>query len=175
MNNLKVVNIRKCLKNIKLKKQYLNNLQNKLTKIKKLKNNNYQILNYNSLKFYLNYYNPIIKYIIKIVFSKTNTLLHIMDFEGNLIFFCSAGSMQYKGKRKKARYMVFRSFFKCIISKLKFLKSQPIALHLQNVQTNKIQLIRLLKKKLYIKIIKNFTIYPYNGCRKKKVQRKKFK
>jgi ribosomal protein S11 len=95
-----------------------------------------------------------------------------MDFSGNLKFFCSAGSLQYKGKRKKARYLVFRDMFRILNSKLKFLKSQPLALHLKNVGSAKVWIVKTLKKKLFIKIIKSYDLYPHNGCRKRKVRRK---
>jgi ribosomal protein S11 len=95
-----------------------------------------------------------------------------MDFSGNLIFFCSAGSLQYKGKRKKARYLVFRDMFRVLISKFKFLKLQPLALHLKNVGSAKFWIIKLLKKKLFIKVVKSYDLYPHNGCRKRKIRRK---
>jgi len=116
----------------------------------------------------------LIKYIIDVTFSRTNTFVHVMDFSGQLKFFCSAGTLNYKGKSKKARYSVFRDIYRVLVSKLRFLKGQPVALHLKNVSFAKFWIIKLLKKKFYIKVVRNFITYPYNGCRKRKMRRKKF-
>jgi ribosomal protein S11 len=165
------LNLNKFLNDIKLKKQYVKNLKNKIDLLvdfkKNYKNLSLIVSNKNFIKE-----DFLIRYIIDITFSRTNTLLHVMDFSGNLKFFCSAGSLQYKGKRKKSRYLVFRDISKVLISKLKFLKSQPLALHLKNVGLAKSWIVKTLKKKLFIKVVKSYEMYPHNGCRKKKVRRK---
>jgi len=172
-------NLNKFLKNINLKKKYIKKLKSTVY----LLQNNWKNKNYKSLEVTNSNINPnscdlkedfLVTYIIDVTFSKTNTLLHVMDFSGNLKFFCSAGSLQYKGKRKKlSRYSVFRYMYKVLVYKLKFLKGQPLALHLKNVGSTKFLIIKLLKKKLFIKVIKSYDLYPHNGCRKKKVIRKK--
>ena len=98
-----------------------------------------------------------------------------MDFSGKLKFFYSAGSFNYSGKSKKARYVVFRELYRVLISKLKFLKNKPVALHLKNVGYNKSWIVKKLKKKFFIKSVRSFNLYPHNGCRKRKMRRKKFK
>lgn len=171
------VDLHKFFKDIQLKKQYIKELNNLISNLIYIKKNckclnSKLFLNYNSI----NKNNNLVVYsIINISFSKTNTLLHIMDFEGNLKFYYSAGLFKYKGKRKKSRFRIFKDFYNKLISKFKFLRFKPIALHLKNVGKAKFWIIRKLKKKFYIKIVKNFNLYPYNGCRKKKVRRKKFK
>lgn len=164
-------------KEIKLKKQYIKQLKNKVILLNSLKEKNYKKLNFvlpGNMKKLLKE-DFLVSYIIDITFSKTNTLIHVMDFSGNLKFFCSAGCLQYKGKRKKSRYSVLKDMNKMLVSKLKFLKDQPLALHLKNVGFSKFWIIRLFKKKKFIKVVRYFNTYPYNGCRKKKVRRKKFK
>lgn len=168
-------NLNKFFKNIHLKKKYIKTLKNSISL---LKNNNYRNLEITKSNIQSTNYDLkedfLVTYIIDLTFSKTNTLLHVMDFAGNLKFFCSAGSLQYKGKRKKiSRYSVFRYMYKVLVYKLKFLKGQPLALHLKNVGSTKFLIIKLLKKKLFIKVIKSYDLYPHNGCRKKKVIRKK--
>jgi ribosomal protein S11 len=171
-NNL---NLNKFFSDIKLKKQYIKKLKNKVDLLNNLKKNykNLSLLisNGNCYESFIRE-DFLITYIVDITFSRTNTLLNVMDFSGNLKFFCSAGSLQYKGKRKKARYLVFRDMFRILNSKLKFLKSQPLALHLKNVGSAKVWIVKTLKKKLFIKIIKSYDLYPHNGCRKRKVRRK---
>ena len=106
----------------------------------------------------------LVVYIIDISFSKTNTLLHITDFSGNLKFFCSAGLFKYKGKRKRSRFQVVKYFYNILLSKFKFLRFKPVALHLKNVGNARFWIIKKFKKKSYIRIIRNFNLYPYNGC-----------
>lgn len=170
------LNLNKFFKELKLKKQYINSLNNQIILLNSLKEKNYKKLH--SI-FHGNYKKSfkedfLISYIIDITFSKTNKFIHVMDYSGNLIFFCSAGSLQYKGKNKKSR-LVLKDMYKVLVSKLKILKNQPVALHLKNVGFVKFWIIKLFKKKFFIKIVRSFNSYPYNGCRKKKMRRKKFR
>jgi ribosomal protein S11 len=167
----------KFLIDVKLKKQYINKLQSKVSVLRNItKNKGYKDLS--SILFpnneFTSYEDSLVLYIVDVTFSRTNTLLHIMDFSGKLKFFSSAGLVKYTGKSKKARFSVFRDLYRFLFTKLKGLGSKPIALHLRNVGSHKFWIIEKLKKKLYIKIIKSFNSYPFNGCRKKKVKRKKF-
>jgi len=172
------LNLVKFFREIKLKKQYIKQLKNKVILLNSLKDKNYKTLN--SKLFLYNHYKKLHKedflvtYIIDITFSRTNTFIHVMDFSGHLKFFLSAGSLQYKGKGKRFRSAVLKDMYKTLILKLKFLKEQPVALHLKNVGFAKFWIIKLLKKNFFIKVVRSFNTYPYNGCRKKKVRRKKF-
>lgn len=171
-------NLKNFFKEIKLKKQCIQKLKNKVTLLNTFKEQDYKKLNSNLLT--LERSQKIVKedflitYIIDFTFSRTNTLLHVMDFSGNLKFFCSSGSLQYKGKSKKSRLLVVKDMYKILLLKLKFLKDQPIALHLKNVGFAKFWIIKMLKKKFFIKVVRSFNSHPYNGCRKKKMRRKKF-
>lgn len=171
-------NLENFFKEIKLKKQCVQKLKNKVTLLNTLKERDYKKIN--SSLFLSDSNQKLVKedflitYIINITYSKTNTLLHVMDFSGNLKFFCSAGSLQYKGKGKKLRSLVIKDMYKILMLKLKFLKDQPVALHLKNVGFAKFWIIKLLKKKFFIKVVRSFNSHPYNGCRKRKMRRKKF-
>lgn len=167
-----------CLNNflidLKRKKQYLQKLNNKVTLINSIKEKN----NIKSLSVRLaknKKEDLLVKYIIDITFSRTNTLFHVMDFSGKLKFFSSAGLVSYKGKGKKARFSVVKSIYSKLLLKLKSLKNQPIALHFKNVGYEKFSIVKLLNKKLFIQVVKSFNLYPHNGCRGKKMQSKKFK
>jgi len=172
------LNLVEFFREIQLKKQYIKELKNKVILINSLKEKNYKKLN--SKLFYHGNYKKLYKedflvtYIIDITFSKTNTFIHVMDFSGKLKFFSSAGDLQHKGKSKRSRSVVLKDMYKILILKLKFLKEQPVALHLKNVGFAKFWIIKLFKKKIFIKVVKSFNTYPYNGCRKKKMRRKKF-
>lgn len=114
-----------------------------------------------------------VMYSVCLFFFPTNSFLYVIDASGCLKFVSSAGSFKFKGKAKRSRFQVLKFFFK-EIQKLKrrFLKNKPISLYLHNVGFYKRLLVRKLKKKLFIKITKNYQHYPYNGCRKKKFFRK---
>jgi ribosomal protein S11 len=168
--------INKFLRNIQLKKKYIKNLNNNVSLLSNIKEKNYKLLN-NKIALNKNFYTSqdhLVMYIIDITFSRSNTLLHVSDSAGNLKFSRSAGSFNYSGKSKKARWVVFKEFYRYLF-KLNFLKNKPIALHFKNVGPTKFWIIKQLKKKLFIKTVSSFTLYPYNGCRKKKMRRKKFK
>ena len=168
--------INKLFRNVKLKKQYVKNLRNKVSLLSNVKEKNYKFLNCKLpfQKRFLIKYDNLVTYIIDISFLRSNTFFHILDFFGNLRFFYSAGSFNYSGKNKKVRRVVFKEFYRMLL-KLKFLKNKPLALHFKNVGSNNFWIIKILKKKFFIKIIRNFNLYPHNGCRKRKMRRKKFK
>lgn len=176
--NYKNINfdLNKFFNSLTLKKQYIKQLKNKIFLFNSIKKNNYKILN-NTLGYDFKQIkrDNLVMYIIDITFARSNTLLHVMDSIGKLKFFCSAGNLNYKGRRKKARWSVFKGIYRLLVTKLRFLKGKPIALHLKNVGLNKVWIIKKLKKKFFIKVVKIFTLYPHNGCRKRKIRRKKFK
>nr|YP_010133767.1 ribosomal protein S11 [Nitzschia supralitorea]QWM93257.1 ribosomal protein S11 [Nitzschia supralitorea] len=115
-----------------------------------------------------------VMYIINISFLKANTTIHVSDIQGNLKFFYSAGSVELTGKQKRKRRIALSKLISLLLKKATFLGSKPIALHLKNVNFYKSLIVRKLKRNLYIKIIKIFDQTPYNGCRKKKLRRKKY-
>lgn len=162
---------------LSLKKQYLQKLREQSAILTESKKKNYKIINqsFKSDNISTNL-DHVIMYIIDITFSRSNTFLNVMDASGKLKFFCSAGHLQFKGKRnKKSRFLVFKSICRILITKLKFLKGKPIALHLKNVGFKRFQIIKKLKTHFFIKLVKVFNLFPFNGCRKKKVRRKKIK
>ena len=169
-------NLNRFFKEIRLKKQYLKKTQNKINLFNELREKNYKVVGFNFSKDSTKITNNIfVMYVIDISFSKKNTLLHISDCSGNIKFFYSAGSFQQKGKHKISRSLILRKFYKILVSKFKFLKQVPIAVHFKNIDSNMLWFIKKLKKKLFITVVKHFNVYPYNGCRQKKIRRKKFK
>merc|ERR1712194_482843 len=116
----------------------------------------------------------VIAYIISISFLKANTTIHVSDTKGNLKLFYSAGSVELSGKQKRKRRIAVSKLISLVLKKANFLGQKPIALHLNNVNFYKNLIIRKLKRNLYIKVIKILNQTPYNGCRKKKLRRKKY-
>lgn len=170
------INLNKFLYDITLKKQYIKKLNNIMFNLNDIKEKNYKNLNFllETNKKLIHSEN-LVTYIIDIIFTKTNTLLSVSDSSGNLKFFYSAGLFNIKGKSKAKRYLVLNNFLRVLESKLKFLKLKPLALHLKNVRFDRFWIVKKFKKKFFIKIVKNFNLYPYNGCRRKKVRRKKMR
>lgn len=178
MNNLNSnINLNEFLRDISIKKHYIKKLKNQFLSLKSVKKKNYKLLNKNLLgnKFNSMKSNLVIMYIIDITFTRSNTLLHVTDSLGKLKFFCSAGDLQHQGKNKKLRYNVFQSIYRLLVTRLDFLTGKPVALHLKNVGFNRFWIIKKLKDKFFIRTVKSFDLFPHNGCRKKKVRRKKIK
>ena len=166
------------LQKLKKKKQINQKLNHNILNFKEQKKNNSEYFNiklFNQAQSVWTNYKPIITYILTIQFSRTNTFLQVMDFSGKIVFFYSAGLFKFFGRTKKSRYNVFQAFYNDLRLKLKFLEGKPLALHLKNVGSSRFWIIKKLKKKFFLQSIKIFEIFPYNGCRKKKIRRKKFK
>jgi ribosomal protein S11 len=116
----------------------------------------------------------VVSYTVHFSFSTTNTFLYITDTLGNLKFAYSAGSVDFKGKKKKSRIQVLNRFFRELKRlKISVLKNKPITLHLSNVSFHKYWIVRNLKKDFFIRFIKSSYVYAYNGCRKKKKLRRR--
>lgn len=174
--NLIQINLNRFFKEIHLKKQYLNKMQNKIYFFNNLKKLNYKKVGAKFFTYKSCLQKDIfVMYIINISFSKKNTFFHISDFSGNLQFFYSAGSFQQKEKRKTGRSKILGKFYRLLMSKLKFIKKVPIAIHFKNADSDMFWFLKKLKKKFFITFVKYFYQYPHNGCRKKKAQRKKIK
>lgn len=116
----------------------------------------------------------VISYVITITFLKANTMIHVSDAVGNVKWFCSSGSVNVTGKRKKQRRSVILKLILLLFKKADFLTNKPIALHLNNVSSYQTFIVKKLKKEIFIKIVKSFNQIPYNGCRQKKIRRKKY-
>ena len=170
------LSLNRFFKKVRLKKQYIKKMHLKVHLLNEFKASNYKKIGSKLFKplpvFTGNFF---VMYIINISFSKKNTLIHISDCLGNIKFFYSAGSFQQQGKSKTVRNMVLRKFYKLLLSKFKFLHRVPVIIHFKNTDSNMFWFLKKLKKKLFIVATKHFNLYSYNGCRKKKIRRKKFR
>lgn len=117
----------------------------------------------------LNYY--FVKFIINLTFKKSNTFIHIMDCLGYEKYFYSIKNLSKKLKSFKFNNQL-EKFYKILIGKFKFLKNNPIAIHLNNIQNYK-WFIEKLTKKFIVIIVKFYNKYSHNGCRRKKKKNKK--
>lgn len=105
---------------------------------------------------------------------KSNTVINVTDIKGNLKFSQTSGSIKLTGKQKVKQPIALVKLLKVLILKTKFLTNQPIALHLKNItRYYKLFIIFMVKKKFFIKLIKDYNLQPHNGCRPKKIKRKR--
>jgi ribosomal protein S11 len=176
LSNILFNNISNKLKLTLLEKEkfYIKNLFNQINQLEQIKKKNYKELgqksmeNNNFLKQDLTVY-----YIINISFLKANTTIHLSDIKGNIKLFYSAGDIGLKGKQKTKRRIAISKLIVILLKKAPFVNKKPVALHLNNIKFYKRLIIKQLKRNLFIKIIKSFNLTPYNGCRKRKIRRKK--
>lgn len=116
----------------------------------------------------------LVKYIIGIFLSNTNINVYITDIKGKVNLFLSAGSLGLNGKQKTKKPVVLIKMMRLALSKIKFTKNTYVALNLKNFTKFNISLIlSLLKKYLTIELVRVYNNKPYNGCRPKKLKRKK--
>ena len=161
------LNLNEFFQNIQIKKKLLNKLKLKFNIINcSLKTNN----NKNIIKLFVlslnkqNFYNNLVFYIINIKFSKSNIFVNITNSNKILKFFICSGNLFYKGKNKKAKTLVLKSVIQVLLTKIKFLKNKPTALHLKNTGFILRWLIFKFKNSFIIKLIKCFISYSHNGC-----------
>lgn len=189
MKNSRNVKLNEMLNIVKFEKQYIKKLKEKFNWLSILKETDYKTVGYKIFshrfkKFSSNLIyekerlpsqkNSVI-FIVSITYTKKNTFLHVTDFSGKLLFFKSAGMFNSKGKFNKFRIIALRNFYKSIVSKLGSIKNKPIALHLKGVGLAWPYIVRDLRKKFFIRVVKLFSLAPHNGCRGKKLRRKKFR
>ena len=165
--------------NLKKKSLYHKKIENSVSKLKGLLNEKQQYKGLDSLMSRTSSSEKqksglMVVYIVHFSFSPTNTFLHITDTLGNLKFSYSAGLVSFKGKQKKSRIQVLTRFLRELRKlKISTLKDKPIALHLNNVGSYKYFITKNLKKNFFVRLIKSYETYAYNGCRKKKRLRKR--
>jgi|GEM_PF-5791498 len=115
-----------------------------------------------------------IRFIITICFLKTNMFLYLSNPKGENFLKFSSGTVNLIGKRrKKNRKTSILKLLPLLFEETAMLNSENVAVHLINVRTYRNLLIKLLKLRFSIKIIKTFNHTPFNGCRKRKIKRKK--
>ena len=176
LKNYKILN-----KNYLVDYFYLKELRNKIInqtfilKQLKLKKVN-QKLKY----FYLKKDKYKSKYLINIIIGvsiyKNNIIVYISDIKGKLLFFNTSGILKIATKKKKLD-IIFKLLINLIKKKQFFKTDTYIALHLKN-SNKKISsaIVKFLLNNLEyknIQIVKIKNNKPHNGCRPKKIRRKK--
>lgn len=139
--------------------QIINNYNKNLSKLKKL----------NCLQN-----SKLISYIITINMLPTNTMVNLLNSNGNLLLSLSAGHIQLKGKQKKKQPTVLILLLKELLLKANFINNTALTLHFKNTKFYHESLtISMLSEKFFVQFIKSYNLLPHNGCRPKKLKRLK--
>lgn len=117
----------------------------------------------------------LINYIIGVSIYKTKIIIHLSDIKGTIKFFCTAGSLGIKRKQTNKKIAVLLKLIKIMMYKIKYVsKKDLIALHLKNCNKQLSTFISVFLSKYYnIEFIRVDNNKPYNGCRPRKIKRKK--
>jgi hypothetical protein len=136
VNTMNIVKIKYYIYQLKQLIEFFNYVKNfkKFKYIKKLmsiyiifkfsKNLNFVNINENIKK---NAKQNLIKYIINIHFSNTNTLVNVTDIKGNPIILLTSGLIKLKGKEKKTQPIALLNIFKVLLVKAKFFLPELLA------------------------------------------------
>lgn len=169
--------------NIKKDKGLLNQICNAKKINDKLKEKHTIIENFQNTKELIKtnfFYNlntiEIIKYVIGISFLKKNTIIYVTDTKGQLKHYCSAGFIKLNKKQKVKVPLVLVKLTKVILAKIPNLKKMPVTIHLNNI-SKPLQFFfePIFKTQFFIIQLTSFKTFPHNGCRPKKLKRKKRK
>jgi ribosomal protein S11 len=171
-NNLQqIAHLKKLNKEIRKQIFFFNSLK-KNKKFKSLRLLLSKNLQKNSLIFRSK---TLINYIIGISIYRTNIILYLSDVKGIIKFFITSGSLGIKRKQKKKKIAVLIKLIKFMMLKVKSIsKDDLIALHLKNFNERLGSFTSTFLSKYYnIELVKINTNQPHNGCRPRKIKRKK--
>ena len=123
-------------------------------------------------------FKKLVNIIVGISVYKNNVVVFVSDIKGKLLYFNTSGLLKLDTKKKKID-IIFKLLVKLLREEKFFTSGNSVALHLKNTnQKISISIIKFLCNNLThknIQIIKIKNNNPHNGCRPKKVRRKKFR
>lgn len=118
------------------------------------------------------YKQNLVRYIVHINLTSTNTLVSVTDIKGNVKLFYSSGQVNLKGKQKTKQPAALINILKRLLLKAKFMQNEPLAIHFKNTRSHyEAFIVKMLKTKFFIKTIRSYNTQPHNGCRPKKIKR----
>jgi hypothetical protein len=146
---------------------------NKLKEKNRLKSLN-KIIYKDNVSGTQNFPDSSIRYLIVVKLTSTNVLISFTNIKGKILYCYSAGNVHFTGKQKKKSSNVIKFLLKHLIFRIFIIKDSPIALHFKNVKKGLQKLIiNKIQDHFFIALIKTSDLHPYNGCRPKKIKRKK--
>jgi hypothetical protein len=123
---------------------------------------------------YLTRKKNILKYILTIKFYGNNaSITASYAYNSQVFFFKTTEPYVPKYERKRVTITkTLNSFIKKLLSYFPEIKKQPVTLHIINCKYKK-KIIKRLSKKVLILMVKVYSSFPYNGCRRKKARKVK--
>ena len=118
------------------------------------------------------YKQSLVRYIVHINLTSTNTLVSVTDIKGNVKLSYSSGQVNLRGKQKTKQPAALINILKRLLLKAKFMQNEPLAIHFKNTRSYyEAFIVKMLKTKFFIKTIRSYNMQPHNGCRPKKIKR----
>lgn len=118
-----------------------------------------------------------VSYIIGVTVLPKSVVFYVSDIKKKLLFSIKSGQLGLKGNQKKRKPTVFIQLLRYFFKQQLFQNviNKPVSVHFKNVDYSSLKTIVafLTKKNLVIVAIKNFNNTPHNGCRPRKIKRKK--
>jgi len=114
--------------------------------------------------------------VLSIKFSSSNTLVSLTDSTGLPILSFSSGLASLRGKDKTDRHKALTNLLIKVYhnyNSLKYDHNLAISLHLVDVGKEKKFSVEVAKRLFLVSSVKAYDRVPFNGCRKKKLKRKK--
>jgi len=100
-----------------------------------------------------------------------NTIVTITDMEGNVVSWASGGTMEFKGSRKATPYAA-QLAAKSVMDKVRDMGLHEMEIYVKGPGGGRESAIRALATSgVRVKIIKDITPVPHNGCRPRKKRR----
>jgi len=109
--------------------------------------------------------------IAHILATFNNTIISITDLEGNLIAHCSSGAVGFKGSRKGTPFAAQQAASKAANAAREH-GMRSLQIHVKGPGSGRESAIRALQAAgLDVKLIRDITPIPHNGCRPPKRRR----
>lgn len=110
--------------------------------------------------------------IVNIHSTYNNTIITVTDIKGNTIAWQSAGTIGYKGTKKSTPYAAKIATEKCM-EIVKPVGLKTLIIYTKGIGPGKSSAVKTIREMEFeIKLIKDITPSPFNGCRLKKRLRK---
>lgn len=118
----------------------------------------------------------VIRYVINIIFSPSNTTVNLADIKGNTLISISEKSINLSRDSKKFQPAAAIKIFRVLLKKANIIQNKAVAINFKNTKRyQKSFCIKMLRAKVYIKSIQSYNFIPHNGCRPKKLKRIKLR
>ena len=113
----------------------------------------------------------LINYVLNVQITTTNTLVSLANSKGQPVVSFSGGSINLKKRQKRVQPLALVNILIILMLKARFLHNKTVAVHFTNVKNYYESLIiKMLRKVMFIKLVKSYNLQPHNGCRPKKLK-----